>query len=162
MNHFHRQHEEQHHEPPQPQHQQQHQQHGQHQHQHHGHHHNVPPKWHSFKVLVDPIIHRSPKVVRYDGVVPNDLHHLVPTPMDPRTRLPNSLWKRLEAMELPVPKFKVGFELVLSTFYLPADTVPFRRSVGLIIFFLKDLVKRQHRTNQYKRLCNPAKLTPVV
>ena len=37
-------------------------------------------------------------------------------------------------MELPVPKFKVGFELVLSTFCLPADTVPFRQPVGLVIF----------------------------
>jgi histone-lysine N-methyltransferase SETD1 len=79
---------------------------------HHGHPphpHGPPAKWHSYKVLVDPIIHRgAPKLVRYDGIiVPGDAHHIPPNPTDPRTRLPNSLWKRLESMELPVPKFKV-------------------------------------------------------
>jgi hypothetical protein len=47
-------------------------------------------------------------MVRYDGaIVPGDPHHIPPNPIDPRNRLPNSLWKRLDAMELPVPKFKV-------------------------------------------------------
>ena len=96
MNHFSQQHEDQNFE-------QQHQHH-----HHHAHNPNVPPKWHSFKLLVDPAIHRgAPKLVRYDGVIPGDPHHLPPNPSDPRTRLPNSLWKRLEPMELPVPKFKV-------------------------------------------------------
>ena len=72
--------------------------------------HAPPQKWHSYKVLVDPLIHvGAPKMVRYDGLtVPGDPHHIPPNPLDPRSRLPNALWKRLEAMELPVPKFKVS------------------------------------------------------
>jgi len=67
-------------------------------------------KWHSFKMLVDPLIHRgAQKMVRYDGsIVPGNPHHVPPTPMDPRKRLPNALWRRLEAMELPVPRMRVS------------------------------------------------------
>ena len=29
-----------------------------------------PPKWHSYKMLVDPSIHRgAPKMMRYDGLI---------------------------------------------------------------------------------------------
>ena len=107
-------------------------QHWDHQGQHHGHHHQQhhqhqpqrdprqqhhhpndpnapPPKWHSFKMLVDPTIHRgAAKMVRFDGsIVPGNPHHVPPIPLDPRNRLPNALWKRMEAMDLPVPRFKI-------------------------------------------------------
>ena len=79
--------------------------------------HAPPQKWHSYKVLVDPLIHvGAPKMVRYDGLtVPGDPHHIPPNPLDPRSRLPNALWKRLEAMELPVPKFKVSISQFKET-----------------------------------------------
>ncbi|TRY70386.1 hypothetical protein TCAL_08908 [Tigriopus californicus] len=68
-----------------------------------------PGKWHSFKLLVDPHIHRgAPKMVRYDGAtVPGNPHHIPPTPMDPRKKLPSALWRRLEPMDLPVPRLKI-------------------------------------------------------
>jgi hypothetical protein len=71
---------------------------------------NAPPaKWHSYKMLVDPSIHRgAPKMMRYDGcIVPGNPHHVAPTLTDPRNRLPNSLWRRMEAMDIPVPRFKI-------------------------------------------------------
>ena len=69
-----------------------------------------PPKWHSFKMLIDPMIHHgAPKQVRYDGhIVPGNPHAIPPTPSDPRKKLPSALWRRLEAMELPVPRFVVS------------------------------------------------------
>ena len=76
----------------------------------HNHQHNGPPaKWHSFKLLVDPMIHEgAAKMIRYDGnIVPGNPHHISPTPTDPRKRLPSAMWKRLEPMELTVPRFKV-------------------------------------------------------
>ena len=68
-----------------------------------------PPKWHSYKMLVDPEIHRgAPKMMRYDGaIVPGNPHHVSPTVLDPRNKLPSALWKRMEAMDLPVPRFKI-------------------------------------------------------
>ncbi len=41
------------------------------------------------QVILDPMLHKDAKekVVRYDGVtIPGDLHHIVPTPTDPRKR----------------------------------------------------------------------------
>ena len=69
----------------------------------------MPLKWHSFKMLVDPHIHHGArKMVRYDGtIVPDNPHHVPPNPTDPRKKLPSALWKRLEAMDLPVPRLKV-------------------------------------------------------
>ena len=96
--------------------------HGEHRHQnqshqpHHGHHQDVlknpnapPAKWHSYKMLVDPEIHRgAPKMMRYDGaIVPGNPHHVPPSVLDPRNKLPGALWKRMEAMDLPVPRFKI-------------------------------------------------------
>eukprot|EP00095_Tigriopus_kingsejongensis_P000095 maker-scaffold1877_size25834-snap-gene-0.7 protein:Tk00095 transcript:maker-scaffold1877_size25834-snap-gene-0.7-mRNA-1 annotation:"hypothetical protein AND_009677" len=68
-----------------------------------------PAKWHSFKMLVDPLIHRgAPKIVRYDGsTVPGNPHHIPPTPIDPRKKLPSALWRRLESMDLPVPRLRI-------------------------------------------------------
>ena len=71
---------------------------------------NAPPsKWHSYKMLVDPEIHRgAPKMIRYDGaIVPGNEHHVPPSVLDPRNKLPGALWKRMEAMDLPVPRFKI-------------------------------------------------------
>ena len=71
---------------------------------------DVPAKWHSFKMLIDPAIHDgAPKQVRYDGyIVPGNSHAIPPNPSDPRKKLPSALWRRLEAMELPVPRFVVS------------------------------------------------------
>ena len=71
---------------------------------------NAPPqKWHSYKMLVDPSIHKGvPKMMRYDGaIVPGNPHHVPPTVQDPRSKLPSALWRRMEAMDLPVPRFKI-------------------------------------------------------
>ena len=47
-------------------------------------------------------------MIRYDGLtVPGNPHHVPPTLADPRTKLPTALWRRMEAMDLPVPKFKI-------------------------------------------------------
>ena len=61
-------------------------------------------------MLIDPMIHHgAPKQVRYDGhIVPGNPHAIPPTPSDPRKKLPSALWRRLEAMELPVPRFVVS------------------------------------------------------
>ena len=61
-------------------------------------------------MLIDPMIHHgAPKQVRYDGsVVPGNPHAIPPTPSDPRKKLPSALWRRLEAMEIPVPRFVVS------------------------------------------------------
>jgi hypothetical protein len=59
----------------------------------------------NFKLLIDPIIqpeHRQ-KVYRYEGVVPNDPAASVVVVRDPRSRL-TALSKRLEAMDIPVPR----------------------------------------------------------
>ena len=56
------------------------------------------------------MIHRgAPKMVRYDGaVVPGNPSHVPPVPCDPRNPMDKfSLWRRLEPLELPVPRFKV-------------------------------------------------------
>lgn len=47
------------------------------------------------------------KVIRYDGVVPDDESMIVPTPNDPRVKKPMSYWKfaKSEPMDLPVPRF---------------------------------------------------------
>ena len=60
-------------------------------------------------MLVDPEIHRgAPKMMRYDGaIVPGNPHHVSPSVLDPRNKLPSALWKRMEAMDLPVPRFKI-------------------------------------------------------
>ena len=52
-------------------------------------------------------------MIRYDGtVVPGNPHHVPPTPSDPRTYRNisgnSALWRRLEPMELTVPRLKVG------------------------------------------------------
>ena len=42
-------------------------------------------------------------------VVSGNPHHVSPMPCDPRNPMDKfSLWRRLEAMELPVPRFKVS------------------------------------------------------
>ena len=86
---------------------------------HHHHHHGgggsqlnpnaPPPKWHSYKMLVDPSIHRgAPKMMRYDGlIVPGNPHHIAPTMTDPRNKPLSALWRRIEPMDIPVPKFKI-------------------------------------------------------
>lgn len=86
-----------------------HQQQQQHQRPHHKDPNAPPPKWHSYKMLVDPTIHRGAiKMMRYDGlIVPGNPHHVPPSVQDPRNKLPNALWKRMEAMDLPVPRFKI-------------------------------------------------------
>lgn len=60
-------------------------------------------------------------MVRYDGAtVPGNPHHVPPTPSDPRKKLPSALWKRLESMDLPVPRFKVRIWLLqLKYIYIP-------------------------------------------
>jgi hypothetical protein len=60
-------------------------------------------------MLVDSHIHQgAAKMVRYDGcTVPGNPHHIPPVPSDPRKKLPSALWKRLEPMDLPVPRLKV-------------------------------------------------------
>jgi hypothetical protein len=77
-----------------------------------------------FQVILDPMIHKDAreKVVRYDGdTIPGDLHHIVPTPSDPRKRRPNAAaafgWSaagrdRDEAMELPVPRLVIDKDYV--------------------------------------------------
>ena len=52
------------------------------------------------------MIHRVPeKQIRYDGVtVPGNPHHLSPTPSDPRKKPLPSLWRRMEDLDLPVPR----------------------------------------------------------
>ena len=116
QHHHGQQHHHQHHRPPQ--------------HHHHGHHPNQqqnhderhfqhqgqpgnsdapPPKWHSYKMLVDPSIHRgASKMMRYDGlVVPGNPHHVPPSLTDPRNKPLTALWRRIEPMDLAVPKFKI-------------------------------------------------------
>ena len=75
-----------------------------------------PQKWHSFKMLIDPMIHHgAPKQVRYDGnVVPGNPHAIPPTPSDPRKKLPSALWRRLEPMEIQVPRFVVSIFTTIS------------------------------------------------
>ena len=55
------------------------------------------------------------KVVRYDGVtIPGDLHHIVPTPTDPRKRK-TVYWNRDKdeaAMELVVPRLLIDANYV--------------------------------------------------
>jgi len=54
------------------------------------------------------------KVVRYDGTtIPGDLHHIVPTPSDPRKRK-NVYWnqEKEDAMELPVPRLLIDANYV--------------------------------------------------
>merc|ERR1719331_3522043 len=47
-------------------------------------------------------------MMRYDGaIVPGNPHHVSPSVLDPRNKLPSALWKRMEAMDLPVPRFKI-------------------------------------------------------
>ena len=60
------------------------------------------------------MIHGVPeKVVRYDGVVPDDESSIVPTPSDPRKK-PISLWKQTKAepLELPIPRFLIDVNYV--------------------------------------------------
>ncbi|XP_040580169.1 uncharacterized protein Set1 [Lepeophtheirus salmonis] len=73
-----------------------------------------PLKWHSFKMILDPQIHAGVrKTVRYDGCLtvppggPGGVVNL--NPSDPRSKMPPALvrWKRLECMELSVPRFKI-------------------------------------------------------
>ena len=47
-----------------------------------------PPTYHSYKVLIDPMIHKgAEKQVRYDGsVVPGNPHHVSPSCTDPRKK----------------------------------------------------------------------------
>lgn len=70
--------------------------------------HPPPPKFTSYKLIIDPFIHKDvkEKVVRYDGEIPGDQHSITPTPVDPRKRTLN-LWKleKSEALDLPVPRF---------------------------------------------------------
>jgi len=68
--------------------------------------HPPPPKYHSYKVLIDPMIHEGcEKQVRYDGVtVPGNPHHMSPSCSDPRKKPIPSLWRRMEDLDLPVPR----------------------------------------------------------
>ena len=67
------------------------------------------PKFTSFKLIIDPMIHHGEreKVIRYDGVVPDDESMIVPTPSDPRVKKPMSFWKfaKAEPLDLPVPRY---------------------------------------------------------
>ena len=71
-------------------------------------------------MLIDPMIHQgAPKQVRYDGnVVPGNPHAIPPTPSDPRKKLPSALWRRLEAMEIPVPRFVVSIRISVMLWLL--------------------------------------------
>jgi len=55
-------------------------------------------------------------MVRYDGLhVPGNPDHVPPVPCDPRNPLDKkafSLWRRLEPLELPVPRFKIDENFV--------------------------------------------------
>ena len=120
-----------------------HQQQHHHPHPHHGHHpgqqqqqqphpEGVPQRWHSFKMLVDPQIHRgAAKMVRYDGsIVPGNPHHIAPVPQDPRKKLPSALWKRLEPMDLPVPRLKARHLFSLfATLAVTSRFLPDRREL---------------------------------
>lgn len=59
----------------------------------------------NYKLLVDPFItnKKEPKVYRYDGTIVNDQPTTVVV-RDPRVRL-TALTKRLEALDLPVPRY---------------------------------------------------------
>ena len=55
------------------------------------------------------MIHRVPeKQIRYDGVtVPGNPHHMSPSPSDPRKKPIPSLWRRMEDLDLPIPRFVI-------------------------------------------------------
>lgn len=60
----------------------------------------------NYKLMVDPMLtgKKEPKVYRYEGIVPgNDPVPVIVTIRDPRNRI-ISLSKRLEALDLPVPR----------------------------------------------------------
>ena len=45
------------------------------------------------------------KQVRYDGIiVPGNPHHMSPSCSDPRKKPIPSLWRRMEDLDLPVPR----------------------------------------------------------
>ncbi|XP_046387049.1 histone-lysine N-methyltransferase SETD1B-A [Ischnura elegans] len=70
-------------------------------HQHHHH------KARNYKLVVDPfLVKGATKLYRYDGNVPND--PTIPTVQvrDPRSHL-TRIWKRLETLDIPVPRFKI-------------------------------------------------------
>ena len=47
-------------------------------------------------------------MMRYDGlVVPGNPHHVPPSLTDPRNKPLTALWRRIEPMDLAVPKFKI-------------------------------------------------------
>lgn len=59
-------------------------------------------------MLMDPfLVKGATKVYRYDGVVPNDPTYPPVQVRDPRSQL-TRIWTRLEPLDLPVPRFKVG------------------------------------------------------
>ena len=88
-------------------------------------------------MLIDPMIHHgAPKQVRYDGsIVPGNPHAIPPTPSDPRKKLPSALWRRLEAMELPVPRFVVSecHESTLISYF--QTKINYRVTVWINILF---------------------------
>ena len=57
------------------------------------------------------MIHRVPekdKQIRYDGVtVPGNPHHMSPNPSDPRKKPLPSLWRRMEDLDLPIPRMVI-------------------------------------------------------
>ena len=57
------------------------------------------------------MIHRvseKEKQTRFDGVtVPGNPHHMSPTPSDPRKKPLPSLWRRMEPLDLPVPRMVI-------------------------------------------------------
>ena len=88
-----------------------------------------PPTYHSYKVLIDPMIHKgAEKQVRYDGsVVPGNPHHVSPSCTDPRKKpIPSQVqyffvkiclqhllqWRLRDELELPVPR------MVIDEFYI--------------------------------------------
>ena len=68
-----------------------------------------PARFHSYKVLRDPIIHQGvKKEIRYEGLlVPRNRHHHPPLCADPRRRLNPLQWQVREDMRLPNPHLKI-------------------------------------------------------
>ncbi|XP_060534419.1 histone-lysine N-methyltransferase SETD1 isoform X2 [Cylas formicarius] len=91
---------------------------------------NTKPK--NYKLLVDPfLVKGSPKLYRYDGVVPNDNTYPPVTLRDPRSHL-TRIWTRLETLELPVPRFRVDHNYVGEP-----------PSIEVTIFHLNDNIDKQ-------------------
>ncbi|KAG8238891.1 hypothetical protein J437_LFUL015176 [Ladona fulva] len=75
-------------------------------HQHHHH------KQRNYKLVVDPfLVKGASKLYRYDGNVPNDPTMPTVQVRDPRSHL-KGIWKRLEILDIPVPRFKIDANYV--------------------------------------------------